>query len=150
MMYNAGMEKSLKSLINSVRQFRLLRSSPFIILFGSLLLIVNEYLFRVRFSVPSAIPYMFYWLIIAITFSALVLIPWQRYQQEKERLMVEAFMAGLIIGLAIAVYKILVYYQLWTLFNLLAEPIRTALFGLLVIWILREKNQTLAMSQITQ
>ena len=148
MMYNAGMEKSLKSLINSVRQFRLLRSSPFIILFGSLLLIVNEYLFRVRFSVPSAIPYMFYWLIIAITFSALVLIPWQRYQQEKERLMVEAFMAGLIIGLAIAVYKILVYYQLWTLFNLLAEPIRTALFGLLVIWILREKNQTLAMSQI--
>ena len=148
MMYNAGMEKSLKSLINSVRQFRLLRSSPFIILFGSLLLIVNEYLFRVRFSVPSAIPYMFYWLIIAITFSALVLIPWQRYQQEKERLMVEAFMAGLIIGLAIAVYKILAYYQLWTLFNLLAEPIRTALFGLLVIWILREKNQTLAMSQI--
>src|SRR3989338_4909146 len=148
MMYNAGMEQSLKNLINSVRQFRLLRSSPFIILFGSLLLIVNEYLFRVRFSVPSAIPYMFYWLIIAITFSALVLIPWQRYQQEKERLMVEAFMAGLIIGLAIAVYKILVYYQLWTLFNLLAEPIRTALFGLLVIWILREKNQTLAMSQI--
>ena len=147
-MYNAGMEQSLKNLINSVRQFRLLRSSPFIILFGSLLLIVNEYLFRVRFSVPLAIPYMFYWLIIAITFSALVLIPWQRYQQEKERLMVEAFMAGLIIGLAIAVYKILAYYQLWTLFNLLAEPIRTALFGLLVIWILREKNQTLAMSQI--
>ena len=85
---------------------------------------------------------------MALIFSSLLLISWQCYQQDEERLMVEAFMAGLIIGLAIAVYKILAYYQLWTLFNLLAEPIRTALFGLLVIWILREKNQTLAMSQI--
>ena len=138
----------LYKFIRLVSNVRLFRSAAFIIIAGVGLLILNEYFLRIKFSVWPAIPYVFYWSIIAVTFSALLLAPWQRYQHESERLMIEAFMAGIFVGLAIAIYKVFAYREFWTLFNLLAEPIRTALFGLLVIWVLREKSRALATGQI--
>lgn len=139
---------SFYSIINSIRGVKLLRSAVFIIIVSSLLLILNEYFFRIKFNVWPVFPYTIYWLIMAMAFSALILVPWQRYQENSERLMVEAFFTGVIIGLAVAVYKVFAYYELWTLFNLLSEPIRTALFGLLVAWVLKEKSRTLTLTQI--
>lgn len=148
--YNLFMElSSVYRFIDSIRGIKLVRSSAFIVVVSALLLILNEYFFRIKFNVWPAVPYTIYWLIMAMAFSALILVPWQRYQEEQERLMVEAFMAGIILGLSIAVYKIIAYRELWALFNLLAEPIRTALFGLLVAWVLKEKSRTLTMNQIT-
>jgi len=140
----------LHSIINSIRGVKLLRSGVFIIIISVLSLILNEYFFRIKFNVWPVISYSVYWLIMAMAFSALILIPWQRYQENSERLIVEAFVTGVIIGLAVAIYKIFAYYELWTLFNLLAEPIRTALFGLLVAWVLKEKSRTLTINQTTQ
>jgi RsiW-degrading membrane proteinase PrsW (M82 family) len=142
--------ESLYKFLGLARQFRLFRSALFIVVVGAGLLILNEYFFRTKFNVWPAIPYSVYWLIIAITFSALMFITWQRYQHESERLRIETFLAGIFLGLAIAIYKVFAYRELWTVFNLLAEPIRTALFGLLVTWVLKEKSRALAVSQIEQ
>ena len=114
-----------------------LRTSGFIVTVGAGLLVLAEHLFRTRFAaVPATIPYVFYWLLIAGTFTALLLLPWQQYQSEPDRLLVAAFLAGLLITFPVAIYKVFAYRELWTVFNLLAEPIRTSLFGLLLSWLL--------------
>ena len=115
----------------------LLRSSGFIVTAGAGLLVVAEYLFRTQFAAASAaVPYIFYWLLIAGTFTALILLPWQRYRQESDRLLVAAFLTGLLIAAPVAIYKVIAYHELWAVFNLLAEPIRASLFGLLLSWLL--------------
>ena len=64
----------LYKFIKSASRIRLFRSASFIIFAGVGLLVLNEYFLRIRFSVCPAVPYIFYWLVIAITFSALLLI----------------------------------------------------------------------------
>ena len=141
---------AFNNFVLSASKVRLFRSAVFIIVVSVSLLVINEYFLRIKFNVWPAVPYIFYWLIIAIAFFYLLLIPWQRYNENNERLMVEAFMTGIILGLAIAVYKTFAYRELWTIFNLLAEPIRIALFGLLVIWVLNERGRALTINQTTQ
>jgi hypothetical protein len=63
---------------------------------------------------------------------------------DRERLMVQAFLAGLLLGFIVAIFKLVLYRELWTVFNLLAEPLRTALFGLLVAWVLDERRRSAA------
>lgn len=42
---------------------------------------------------------------------------------------------GLVMGLIVAIIEIVWYRQLWTVFNLIAEPLATALLGLAASWL---------------
>lgn len=130
---------SLGRVERSFGKLLLLQSTPLVV--GAIgLLVVNEYVLRVRYGVPPVIPYVLYWLVLAGVFTCLALGPWQRYRRNIEELMVQAFAVGLALGFAVAVYKAYAHWQLWTVFNLLAEPMRTGLFGLLVAWVVDRKR----------
>ena len=118
------------------------RSTAFIVTLCGAALIITEYMLRIRFAVPVAIPYIVYWMALGAAFAGLSLGPWRAYQHDRERLMANAFLAGLTIGVLSAVYKIVVYQELWTMINILAEPIRTGLFGILVAWMIAQERTT--------
>ena len=131
---------SLSAFFRALSQYELFRSTAFIVLVAAVLLVVNEYVFRTQLNAPPLIPYAFYWMVMALTFAALIIVPWRKFLLDANRLMVEAFVTGLVLGLVIAVYKVIVYQELWTVFNIIAEPIRTALFGLLVAWVILQEQ----------
>jgi hypothetical protein len=41
-------------------------------------------------------------------------------------------LAGFILGFILAIFKLVWYYKLWTAFNLITEPVTTAILGFLV------------------
>lgn len=45
------------------------------------------------------------------------------------------FFTGLMIGISVALFKLLWYHRMWALFNLVIEPFATALLGLVLYWI---------------
>ena len=49
------------------------------------------------------------------------------------RLFANSFFAGLIVGFGVAFFKLFWYHQLWTVFNLITEPLITALIGLIIV-----------------
>lgn len=71
---------------------------------------------------------------MGMTFALLVSHPWRRLSGDFERLAAKAFLTGLVAGGMIAGYKAFAYQELWTVFNLLAEPLRSALFAVVVTW----------------
>lgn len=52
------------------------------------------------------------------------------------RLFANAFFAGMISGFLVAVFKLFWYYELWTVFNLITEPLITGFIGLIITGVL--------------
>ncbi len=124
-------------------------SSPLVlVLSSSLLLIIVEYLTRVRFSPNPFIAYGAYWIVLVVVLYVLTELAAPRLRHEEDRLMVSLFVSGLVIGLALAIYKAIALQELWTLFNLLAEPMRTALVGLIIAWLYLLRERTSAMTRL--
>jgi hypothetical protein len=82
----------------------------------------------------APVAYVIYWLILAGMFSVLARYSWSEVGANSNRLFVQTFTIGLIVGLADALVRVALYRELWTAFNLFAEPLRTALFGMVVVW----------------
>src|SRR3990167_4627186 len=109
---------------------------PSFVVGGSILVVVlAEYLMEVRFFVSSTIFYLTYWLILTATFSILATAELHRFHREDDRLFVSLFLAGALIGFFSALFKVLAFQELWTAFNILAEPMRTALLALVIGWL---------------
>lgn len=130
------------------RRLPFLTATSFVVATSCALLVLIEYLTRVRFAPPAAVSYVLSWATLTLTFGALVLLPWQRYLIDRERLYVEAFLTGSLIGLISALAKLLFHFELWASFNILAEPIRTGLFGLLVAWVVCERHRAVQLRLI--
>jgi|GEM_PF-1584487 len=125
------------------------KSSGFIIMVSVIFIVFIEYLLRIRFNVSEVAYYLLYWAILSAMFSALTIFSWAEHHTEEERLFIEAFIAGIIAGFLIALYKILAYHEIWVVFNLIAEPLRTALFGLLIVWFVARVEPTTSGKEIS-
>lgn len=81
------------------------------------------------------INYALYWLILTGLFFFLSEYSWRQYAIDELKLFTRLFAVGFILGLSIAIYRGLYVMELWTLFNLLAEPLRAGLYAILIGWV---------------
>lgn len=110
-------------------------TSPIVVMSGGVALVVlSEYLTVIYFKAPI-IGTLFYWVLLTATLATIAGVTLHRLHREEDRLLVSTFVVGLTIGLLVAIVKVLFYRELWTAFNLFAEPMRTALYGLVIGWL---------------
>jgi cytochrome bd-type quinol oxidase subunit 1 len=86
-------------------------------------------------NIPSLLNYVLYWAILTGLFVVLSEFSWRQYSIDELQLLTRLFMAGVFLGLMLAVYRGISERELWTLFNLAAEPLRAGLYAVLVGWI---------------
>jgi hypothetical protein len=120
----------------------LLKSSTLLIAADVALLISLEILSS-TFSWSVVVQGLLYIIILAGLFVALALYPWSRYHFADPAALTKAFLVGVMIGGFLALVKLIMHQELWTVFNLIAEPLRAGLIGTLLI------NLTLRMRSTT-
>lgn len=125
-------------------------SAPLVLVFfSSAILILVEYATRVRFSANVLVVYGAYWVVLGASLLLMTHLAAGRLRHEDDRLMVSIFVAGFVIGLMVATYKVIAHQELWTVFNLFAEPMRTALVGLVVSWLFIVRERGVGMSRLS-
>jgi len=97
-------------------------------------LCVAEYGLRYYFAVPAIVGYTTYWLVLSCFFYVVAKDLVIR-ERDDILLFVTIVMMGVAVGLCLALWKVYLYQELWTAFNLFAEPIRTGLYGFMVAWL---------------
>ncbi|MFA7286085.1 MAG: hypothetical protein WC052_00225 [Patescibacteria group bacterium] len=108
------------------------RIAPVVILI--VVLCAAEYGFRYYFSVPAIIGYLTYWLGLSFFFYVVTKNLVVR-EHDDMLLFVTIGMTGAVTGLFLALWKVYLYQELWTAFNLIAEPVRTGLYGFMIAWL---------------
>lgn len=101
----------------------------------ALLIGADWLLLKVWVNVPVAVSYVVYWSILTGLFVVLSEFTWRQYSIDETHLLTRLFLIGALMGFCLAIYKSIAYMQLWTLFNLIAEPLRTGLYAILIGWI---------------
>lgn len=117
-----------------VKRSRLFTSPIVVMGVGVVLVVLSEYFTIIHFNVP-VIGTLFYWVLLTATLATIAGVTLHRLHREEDRLLVSTFVVGLTIGLLVAIVKVVLYQELWTAFNLFAEPMRTALYGLVIGWL---------------
>lgn len=127
----------LSALMDKVKKFFLqpwLRSAIFLVLAAMALLILIEIMI-VKNLIPAVIGDTAIWFVLVVSFILLALYPWQRFHRQYDRLFLESFVTGIIVGSVSAVAKFIFNPELWTALNLLAEPVRVGFVAVVVVWI---------------
>ncbi|MFH1598563.1 MAG: hypothetical protein ABIB97_05910 [Patescibacteria group bacterium] len=78
----------------------------------------------------------FFWIINVVSF---IYVGWAIYLRRRDSFTeagTAAAMMGVLIGLLIAIFKIIYFRKVYLIFNLIAEPVRTGILGLVVVWLL--------------
>ncbi len=129
--------------------FRVIFHSPLvrrpyvIFLLSSFFIILAEYLLHVRWSVSPVIAYVLYWILILSSCALFSVIEFRDLRRSEDRAVVGVMTAAASVGLCVALAKLFFYHELWTVFNILAEPMRTALVALVVAWIFAARERAL-------
>jgi len=80
------------------------------------------------------VSYYFFW---AIDIASFIYVAWAIYLRRRDTLAeagTAAVMTGVMIGLIAAIFKLIYFHKLYLIFNLIAEPVRTGLLGLVLAW----------------
>jgi hypothetical protein len=104
-----------------------------VVVIAIVLLAGNEFFVQQWLNL-APVAYVIYWLVLAGMFAVLARYSWTAVESNSNRLFVQTFTIGLVVGLTDALVRVALYRELWTAFNLFAEPLRTALFGMVVVW----------------
>lgn len=99
-------------------------------------LVVLDLLVTMFWSGASVwVNYILYWVILTGLFVFLSEYSWRQYAIDEMKLLTRLFVVGFIVGLCVAIYRSLYVMELWTLFNLMAEPLRAGLYAILIGWV---------------
>jgi len=82
------------------------------------------------------VPIYFFWAINIITF---LYIAWAIYLRRHDSFTeagTAAVMLGVVVGLFLAIFRIIYFHKVYLVFNLIAEPIRTGILGLAIVWLI--------------
>ena len=71
-----------------------------------------------------------------VLFAYLAITAIKKFKADKKQLYTAVILAGIITGCVLAVFQLFWYFELWTIFNLIGQPLLFALIGLVVAWIL--------------
>lgn len=111
-----------------------LRSAVFLMPVSGILLVALQVL-AAKQILPLAGLYGLTWVILVGMFALLTMYPWQRFHRQHDRLFLEALVAGMLVALAPAIVQVILYRELWSVLNLLAEPVRIGLVGVVITWL---------------
>lgn len=81
------------------------------------------------------IPIYFFWTINVISFFYIAWAIYLRRHDSFTEAGTAAVMLGVVVGLFLAIFRIIYFHKVYLLFNLIAEPIRTGILGLAVVWL---------------
>ena len=59
----------------------------------------------------------------------------KRYWATKKQILAAAVLAGLVTGMILALFQLFWYFELWTFFNLIGQPLLLAAEGLIISWL---------------
>jgi len=82
-------------------------------------------------------PPVFSWVITAgriALFSYLATVGVKRFKANKIQLTAAAIIGGGILGLLLAIFQLFWYFELWTFFNLIGQPLLLAAEGAVICW----------------
>ena len=100
------------------------------------LLMATDYLLTSVWSdAPTWLNYVVYWVLLTALFVGLTELCWRHRAFDEMNLLTRLFVVGGILGLVLAIYRVALHWQLWTVFNILAEPLRTGLYAMAVGWV---------------
>lgn len=88
------------------------------------------------FSWPQEI---FTWtinLIRVALFVYLTIIAVRQFKANKKQVLTSAVIGGVLVGVILAIFQLFWYFELWTFFNLIGQPLLLAAEGLIVSWII--------------
>jgi hypothetical protein len=77
----------------------------------------------------------FFWAIDVVSF---IYVAWAIYLRRHDTFTeagTASVMMGILIGLFIAIFKLIYFHKVYLIFNLIAEPVRTGLLGLVLAWL---------------
>ncbi|OGY89961.1 MAG: hypothetical protein A2927_02680 [Candidatus Komeilibacteria bacterium RIFCSPLOWO2_01_FULL_45_10] len=83
-------------------------------------------------------PAIFNWTINAarlILFVYLTLAAVRQFKADKKQTMLGAALGGIMVGLMLAIFQLFWYLELWTVFNLIGQPLLLGAEGLLISWL---------------
>lgn len=109
-----------------------------------LILIIGDWLLSLH--APDWVGYVVYWITILALPGWLTYKYWVHEIHDETKMLVMGFVFGVSLGVVMAIYRAATLRELWTLFNLVAEPLRTGLSTLLVVWVVsniyRDQNKS--------
>lgn len=112
-----------------------------------ILIVFDVLLTKVWSSAPMWVNYGVYWVVLTALFVGLTEMCWRHRAFDETNLLTRLFVAGCALGFVLAVYRVAIYLQLWTVFNLLAEPLRTGLYAIVVGWIVSNVQSETAITK---
>ena len=83
-------------------------------------------------------PQVFNWVITAariILFSYLAAIGIKHFKANKIQIVVAAIIGGGVVGFLLAIFQLFWYFELWTFFNLIGQPLLLMAEGMLISWL---------------
>lgn len=111
------------------------------------LLVVDFLLTKVWTGAPMWVNYGVYWVVLTALFVGLTEMCWRHRAFDETNLLTRLFVTGCALGFIIAIYRVALHWQLWTVFNLLAEPLRTGLYAMVVGWIVSNVQSDTAVTK---
>jgi len=84
-------------------------------------------------------PMIFSWLVGLARlslFSYLAFSAIRQFKATARQVMTAAVLGGLVVGFIMALFQLVWYFELWTLFNLIGQPLVMALEGLVISWLI--------------
>ncbi len=75
-------------------------------------------------------------LVRVASFVYLTVTAFKNYQATRRQALTAAVLGGLVAGVLLAVFQLLWYFELWTFFNLIGQPLLLAAAGLVISWII--------------
>ena len=70
-----------------------------------------------------------------ILFGYLAVVAVKQFKATKIQAVIAAAIGGFVTGFILAIFQLFWYFELWTFFNLIGQPLVMALYGMVVVWI---------------
>jgi len=70
-----------------------------------------------------------------VLFSYLGIFAIKQYKASKTQAIIAATLGGLIAGFLLAVFQLFWYFELWTFFNIIGQPLLMAAMGVVITWL---------------
>ena len=70
-----------------------------------------------------------------ILFGYLAIVAVKQFKATKIQAIIAAVIGGFVAGFILAVFQLFWYFELWTFFNIIGQPLLMALYGIAVVWV---------------
>jgi hypothetical protein len=77
----------------------------------------------------------FIYVVRIILFAYLAISAVKKYQASQAQVIFAAVLGGVVTGFLLAVFQLFWYFELWTIFNIIGQPLLMAVMGVVIAWL---------------